>query len=204
LAREEPNFAELIAAGWTPDDLEWEDEAATALACVAAGDCASAEERFGRMVRIANSGFPADDLRLATSLANQGAALVSAGKAESSGLSLRDARRIWQNSDAWIARMRTPRAARSSLFHMRLEQRHRATYDERWRLRWTELAAEARRLIGDSGPLNIISSEEADRRLARWRRERPDGLDDTRKLIAAVLLLACTASADDAETRSGD
>ena len=196
MAPEGATFAELIAAGWTPEDLDWENHAETALACLAAGEHAPAEEHFASMVRIASTAFASNDPRLATSLANQGAALIASGKAASSGLSIRDARSIWQESDAWIASMSTPRAARSSLFHMRLEQRHRAAYQERWRLKWTELAGEARRLVGDAGPLNLISSNEAHSRLARWRRERPDVLDDSRKLIAAVLLLACTGSAD--------
>ena len=196
MAREGATFAELIAAGWMPEDLDWENHAETALACLAAGARAPAEEHFASMVRIASTAFASNDPRLATSLANQGAALVASGRAASSGLSIRDARRIWRESDAWIASMSAPRAARSSLFHMRLEQRHRAAYQERWRWKWTELAGEARRLVGDAGPLNLISSDEAHSRLARWRHERPDALDDSRKLIAAVLLLACTESAD--------
>ena len=200
LAPEGPSFAELIAAGWTADDLDWETEGTAALNLLAAGDRPRAAECFARMVRIANTAFPADDPRLATSLANQGAALVASGKTDLSGLSIRDARRIWQDSDAWIAGMSRPRMARSSLFHMRMERRHRATYEERWRVKWAELAREGRELVGDAGPLNLVSSAEADRRLARWRRERPDVLDDSRKLIGAVLLLACTSSAEGTAT----
>jgi hypothetical protein len=198
LAPEGASFAELIAAGWTPEDLDWETEAVTALDLLAAGDLPGAEECFARTVRIANAAFAADDPRLATSLANQGAALVASGRPELSGLSIRDARRIWQQSDSWTARMSVPRAARSSLFHMRLEQRHRAAYEERWRVKWAELAREGRELVGDAGSLNLVSGAEAEWRLTRWRRERPHVLDDTRKLIGAVLLLACTGSADPA------
>jgi hypothetical protein len=83
---------------------------------------------------------------------------------------------------------------------MRLEQRHRAAYEERWRVKWAELAREGRGLVGDAGPLNLVSSAEAETRLARWRRERPDALDDTRKLLAAVLLLACAGGAEGTAT----
>jgi hypothetical protein len=197
LAPEPASFAELLAAGWTPEDLDWENQAETALACLAADDPPRAEESFARMVRIANTAFAADDPRLGTSLANQGAALVASGQAGLSGLSVRDARRIWQDADAWIFGMTAPRVARSSLFHMRMEQRHRAAYEERWRLKWAALAGEARRLVGRAGPLQLVSKSEADARLARWRRERPAMFNDTRKLIAAVLLLACNPSPDE-------
>ena len=136
-------------------------------------------------------GFAPDDPRLAASLANHGAALVAGGEAHLSGRTLSDAVRIWRECDGWIARMTAPRVARSSLFHMRMEQRHRASYEERWRIKWAELVAEARERVGGDGPLTLVSSEQAMASLARWRRERPAMLNDTRKLMAAVILLAC-------------
>jgi hypothetical protein len=39
--------------------------------------------------------------------------------------------------------------------------------------------------------LRLVSEAQAATRLARWRRERPDGLEDSRKLLAAVVLLLC-------------
>jgi hypothetical protein len=191
LAPEGWTFADLIAAGWTPEDVEWEAEAEAAIAALAVGDGADAAERFARMVRLARENFPANDPRLATSLASHGASLAAAGQVTAGGVCLREARRLWRDCDGWIARMAPPRAARSSLFHMRMEQRHRAEYDERWRSRWAMLAAEARERVGQDGSPGLIPAAEAAERLARWRRERPAVLDDARKLIAAVVLLAC-------------
>jgi hypothetical protein len=88
--------------------------------------------------------------------------------------------------------MTAPRVARSSLFHLRMEQRHRPAYEARWRIKWAELAAEARERIG-AGAFTLIPAEQAGECLARWRRERPAMLNDTRKLMAAVFLLACGA-----------
>ncbi len=198
MAPESWTFPELISAGWTPEDLEWEGKAEAGMACLATGDDFRAGERFANMVRIANEGFAADDPRLATSLANHGAALVASGQAGSSGLSIRDARRIWRDCEPWIARMTAPRVARSSLFHMRMEQRHRAEYEARWRVRWAELFEEARGRVGDDGSLELVTPAEAGERLARWRRERPAMLNDTRKLMAAAILLACIRSPDEA------
>ena len=91
--------------------------------------------------------------------------------------------------------MTAPRMARSSLFHLRMEQRHRPAYEERWQVKWHELAAEARGRIMDSGH-TLVSGEEAAALLARWRRERPAMLNDTRKLMAAVILLATQRHGD--------
>jgi len=156
-----------------------------------AGDLTAASERMAEALRIANEGFAPDDPRLATSLANHGAALVAGGEAHLSGRTASDGARVWRECDGWIAKMTAPRVARSSLFHMRMEQRHRASYEERWRIKWAELVAEARGRVGGSDPLTLVSSEQAIATLARWRRERPAMLNDTRKLMAAVILLAC-------------
>jgi hypothetical protein len=85
--------------------------------------------------------------------------------------------------------MSAPRVARSSLFHMRMEQRHRATYEDRWRVKWHDLAEEARARLLAADPAGPADPAAAAAALARWQRERPAMLNDTRKLIAAVLLL---------------
>ncbi len=193
MAPESWNFRELISAGWIPEDLEWEREAEAGMACLAAGDSSGALACFAKTVRIAHANFGDDDPRLGTSLANHGAALVATGQAGASGLTLRDARRVWRDCDGWIARMTAPRVARSSLFHMRMEQRHRGEYEARWRVKWAELSAEARERMGQDGALALVPAAEAGERLERWRRERPAMLNDTRKLMAAVMLLACRA-----------
>ena len=93
--------------------------------------------------------------------------------------------------------MEAPRVARSSLFHMRMEARHRDTYRARWQERWREIAAEAKARIE---ALNVISRRAdaaAAESLARWRRERPAMLNDTRKLMAAAFLLLARACGDD-------
>ena len=57
-------------------------------------------------------------------------------------------------------------------------------------MKWAELADEARTLV-TGGELTLVSTGGATERLARWRRERPAMLNDTRKLMGAVLLLVC-------------
>lgn len=180
--------AELAAAGWREADLDWENAMEAAVAALAAGDVAGAAEGFAACVGIVRA-FDAFDPRLGTSCANRAAALAALGRGEAAGLLARDARAAWQGCDGWVAAMTAPRVARSSLFHMRMEQRHRATYEDRWREKWAELVAEARSRLAGEGPLELTAPEEAGERLARWRRERPAMLNDTRKLMAAAVML---------------
>jgi hypothetical protein len=184
-------FEALLAAGWTPEDIEWERAAEGGLAALAQHPPEGARARFGEAVRIATAAFRPDDPRLGTSLANHAAAMLSAGEGALAGRTIADARRIWRDCDAWIATLTPPRGARSSLYHLRIEQRHRVTYEARRRSEWAALVAEARAALAGVGPLAFVSAAEAGERLSRWRRERPAGLGDARKLMAAVTLLAC-------------
>jgi hypothetical protein len=85
--------------------------------------------------------------------------------------------------------MDAPRMARSSMFHLRMEVLHRDTYRARWRERWGEIAAEARARLEALTAGEDAGGEAAAAALARWRRERPAMLNDTRKLMAAAFLL---------------
>lgn len=191
MAPEAWTFEQLVVAGWSEADLAWEKAAEAALESLAAGDFDKTRARIAEAVRLAHADFTPDDPRLGTSLANHAAALTAAGEGRVAGRTLADAVRIWRGCDPWIARMTAPRVARSSLFHLRMEQRHRPAYEERWRVKWNELAAEARDRIGEGEALTMLPAQAAEERLARWRRERPAMLNDTRKLMAAVILLAC-------------
>ena len=179
---------DLIAAGWKRSDLDWEEEASRHCEAVADGDAAEAKANAGRCLFMARESFGEDDPRLATSLANYARCLAAEGDPTARAL-WQEARRRWLQSGSWIASMAAPRVARSSLFHMRMEQRHRATYEERWRIKWHELAEDARSRLKACEMARPIDRVAAAGALGRWRRERPAMLNDTRKLMAAVLLL---------------
>ena len=191
LAPESWTFEALATAGWCEADIEWERASEAALGSLASDHREEARTSFAQAVRIASAGFSGDDPRLGASLTNHGAALVDAGEKHLSGRTLADAKRVWRDCDAWVAKMSAPRVARSSLFHLRMEQRHRGTYEARWRERWQELVEEARGKVLAADVLTLPPQAEAEEQLARWKRERPAMLNDTRKLMAAVLLLAC-------------
>lgn len=176
--------AEVIQAGWRPYDLEWEHSTEEAIACAAAGDVEAAKRAASQALRVARASFLTEDSRLGTAVANFGWCLARGGDPEAGNALAREAWQLWSHSDLWIMELRAERVARSSLFHMRMEQRHRAVYEARWRERWTELAGEARgRLAGKAAPVEPVDA------LTRWRRERPAMLNDTRKLMAAAVLL---------------
>ena len=179
---------ELLQAGWSEADLGWETTAERTAECAARGDQALAKERAGEAVRIARASFEPIDPRLGTALANFGLSLEQIGDGGRARL-IGQALDVWRATGPWIARMDAPRMARSSLFHMRMELRHRETYRARWQIRWREMAEEAKeRLANLSAPPGDLGGN-AGEALARWRRERPALLNDTRKLMAAAYLL---------------
>ena len=158
-------------------------------------DATCAKDEAGHALQLARSDFDPGDPRLGTSLANYGLCLRFAGDAGSHEALFREAHDVWRRADAWIARMDAPRVARSSLFHMRMEARHREIYRERWLKRWKEMADEATaRVAALSDPADIQASTATDA-LARWRRECPAMLNDTRKLMAAAFLLLAPPAA---------
>jgi hypothetical protein len=179
---------ELIVAGWARHDLAWEENAAAHCVALASASEAEAMAHSGACLLLARESLGSDDPRFATSLANHAAGLARRGDAVASGL-WREARDAWPRSKSWISAMSAPRVARSSLFHMRMEQRHRDTYEERWRLKWRDMAEEAGARLLAADPAGLADPAAAATALARWRRECPAMLNDTRKLMAATLLL---------------
>lgn len=181
------SIQELLAAGWCEADLAWEETAERAAEAVAADEPQQAKDEAGKALRLAREAFEPIDPRLGTALANYGLCLTFAGDPQGNERLYGEALEVWRRAGPWIARMDAPRMARSSLYHMRMELRHRETYRERWRVRWQELAAEAdRRIEALTGAPAASPNAES---FARWRRERPAMLNDTRKLMAAVCLL---------------
>jgi hypothetical protein len=78
---------------------------------------------------------------------------------------------------------------------MRMEALHRDTYRARWQERWQEIASEAKLRL-QALNADSVGPAAAAEILARWRRERPAMLNDTRKLMAAAFLLLAPAVPD--------
>ena len=190
------SIQELLQAGWSEADLAWEATAERTAEAVAREDHTRAKGSAGEALQLARANFASNDPRLGTSLANYGMCLSLSGRSEDSMFLFREGLDVWRQSPGWIAHMEAPRMARSSLFHMRMEARHRSTYRARWQERWREIAAEAtarsEALIVSPG-VPVAAAADA---FARWRRERPAMLNDTRKLMAAAFLLLAPLASD--------
>ncbi len=184
---------DLLSAGWLEADLEWEHKSERIVEALAQQDFAKAKDAASVALQLARADFTSSDPRLGTSLANFGICLSRAGDSDVGAL-FRQALEVWRSSDDWIARMDAPRVARSSLFHMRMELQHRDTYRARWQQRWEEMAAVAIARLEALNSTQALANVSAAEVLARWRRERPAMLNDTRKLMAACFLLLAPAA----------
>jgi hypothetical protein len=183
---ERPDPRALLAAGWSEQDLAWERAQAEAARRDAQGEAVEAARLWAEALRIARTHFSRDDLRLATSLANQAAAMRRAGKTELADRLFDEALLVWDSGGRWLARLRPERRARSSLFHLRLESKHPGGYARHSRERYDALAREGRAAI-----LDLRAGRDAARETCeRWTRERPQGFTDGRKLLAAAVLIA--------------
>ena len=190
------DLKELLNAGWSETDLAWETAAEATADAAAQNDYLLAKEEAGQALQMARANFEPIDPRLGTSLANYGVCLNLTGDDQAKASLFAKALEVWKGSAPWIARMDAPRVARSSMFHLRMEARHRDTYRGLWQQRWREIAAETvKRLDALNAPDTVITAPASDT-LAVWRRERPAMLNDTRKLMAAALLLLAPPVSD--------
>lgn len=184
-----PDPRALLAAGWSEQDLEWEGLQAEALAALAEDRAEEATENWAAALRLARAHFAPNDLRLATSIANQGAAAALRGETDFAASMFQEAETVWDSAGPWIDALKPAQRARSSTFHLRLESKHPGGYVHFEHERHKGLASEGRAFLaalkaGQTAEQNVAA------RLARWQKERPEGFTDGRKLLGAVLLIA--------------
>ncbi len=185
---EAPDAERLARAGWSDAELTWEHVQETAAEAFAMGDLGGADDLWRSGLEIARKQFADNDPRLATSLANRGLARRRAGEEAEATALFDKALAVWDRAGPWVEALAPERRARSATYHLRLEQRYPGGYERHSRARYAELAEQGRAAVR---ALKDGKAEGAPRHaLARWRKERPAGLDDARKLLAAVLLTA--------------
>ena len=178
--------AEPGIAAWHAEDTEWEIKQESAAACCAANDRDGAARLWGEALFLAREHFEPHDARLATSVANHAVGLCWSGRGAAAGVLFDEAMSIWEASGAWVERLKPEQRARSSLYHLRMEGRHRPTYDKLARDRLVAAWEDGRKALA------ALARGEATGHVPveRWRREKPPTLSDPRKLIAAVCLIA--------------
>ena len=97
-------------------------------------------------------GFDDCDPRLVGSLNNLAIALRINKDFEQAAQCYRNALENWESASHWVDRMRLTQRARSSLFHLRLERKHRKKYDNMTRRNYQKLLS-----AGHAGTLNNLA-----------------------------------------------
>lgn len=173
------------ASGWHRADLRWERLSEAAITAW------QTQRRFRAICLFhlahlqARLAFGASDRRIATSLINLGIA-AGAGAATAKRY-FSKARHNWQSARGDVDDMVVRPRSRSSLFHLRMEARHRETYLANTRLRISRFIVETEESLD---ALEAGSVALPHRHFSRWRGERPVVFDDMRKILGACLLIA--------------
>lgn len=170
---------------WREADSDWEALQERAMEQVVVGRLDAAGVLWKDALTLAKVAFSNDDLRLATSLANHAFSLSQCGEHDSAEATYQDALRAWDAGAAGIDHMVVERRARSSAYHLRMEVKHWKSYEDMQRRQRKALGVEGRAAIV---ALRTGTPVERDG-LSRWHREKPSGLSDYRKFLAAVLLV---------------
>ncbi len=107
---------------------EWETLSVAAIEACSLGDLMAAVHLWQRSSDV-SSEFSDGDPRCAATANNVGIAHLIRDDLDRAHSAMQDSLISWEASRSWIDRMAVPVAARSSLFHLRMEQRHRAGYE---------------------------------------------------------------------------
>lgn len=173
-------------SGWNGADLTWEQLQEEANSAYSEGDIARAARMFRRAHWLAIFRFARTDLRRATSLANLGILDMYRSRISRGQSRLRKALALWEcHARDAVETMQIAPRARSSLFHLRMEALHRDTYHTNLKLRIGKIAEETR----ESLQAHLDGQPCPHRHFDRWKGERPTVYDDTRKVLAACLML---------------
>ncbi len=176
-------------SGWTNAEIIWEQIQEAAAECERKNENAEASELWRGAMELAREHLPPHDLRVATSMVNLAIVERREGDSAAAKRGIEEALALWDAGDRWIESLRPISRARSSTFHLRLQTKHAGAYHRFPRERYRTLAIEGRAVLADRRDGLPDRSD----RLERWRRERPDGFNDWRKLLSAVLLIASGA-----------
>jgi len=187
--RRDPEMRAALNANWRRRELWWERLQEKANADLETGRRRLAYRRFRWAYWIARLGFDGRDPRYATSLANIGFVARERGQHERADHLYRRAADAWTQLPGTLAVIEMKPRARSSLFHLRMEQKHRGLYQARIR---SILAAR----VAETGSALVALADNSGveaRLYQRWKAEKPQVFDETRRLLAACLLVAAGA-----------
>ncbi len=190
ISASDPEMRAARRAGWCRWDLIWERLSEDANGALAAGDTADAVRRFRRAYLLARIWFSPSDPRFAASLANAALADRMQGRTGRASRRFERAIFLWAELPGQLEDISISPRARSSLFHLRMEARHWDTYSAKMRVRRGKFLDEAAQ-----GLAGMAAGQPTGHRYySRWRGEKPNVFDDTRKYLSAALLLAAESN----------
>lgn len=194
--RTDTEWQQARAGGWRRADLRWERLSEAAITAWQNGRRWRARILFYAAFWQTRLAFEGNDRRIATSLINLG---ITAGASSARGRAFfTQAQGAWQAARGDVDTMVVQPRSRSSLFHLRMEARHRDTFLANSRLRISRIIVET----GESlDALALGTGTLAYRHFSRWRGERPTVFDDMRKILGACLLIANPVGEDDRNRR---
>lgn len=210
---------------WRLSDQLWEQWMVRARTLFATGNDNDAG-RLWRAARDMTDAFAPDDPRRAASLDALGTLAAAKHDRDGAAQFYGNALEAWQAADDWVAVMGTAQAARSSMFHLRLESKHPGAYPEITRARHRKTAAAGR--AGCAANLAMLRTDQNGLRQAmtarrdafgmreagaaamaaalgepvdadvldRWTARPPQRFDDERRLYAAALLAPVLAATE--------
>lgn len=174
-----------LAAGWQRRDVWWERWQEAANRNLADGRRRAAIRGFRRAGWLARLFFAPTDPRRATSEANLGLAARLSGDEARAMAHYARAIELWQGVADQIEGMEFKPRTRSSLFHLRMEARHRVTFRANQDTRLRKISAESADCL-----MALAENRPPPHRLhSRWNGEKPAIHDDMRKLLSACLLI---------------
>ena len=124
-------------------DQRWEARVSEGLAAFRAGRTEEAYAAW-RSASAIGRAFAADDPRRAASRTHLALCHAAQGDGATARRAFRRALQAWAAAEAWVTRMALPQRARSSGFHLRLEAKHRRSYDALARLEFAKLLGAGR------------------------------------------------------------
>jgi hypothetical protein len=172
-----------VAAGFAAADLAWERCQEQAALAFRAGDAATSARLWGQALSIAEQHFSRGDPRLAASLTNQALVMRRQRQDYQAKRLFEEALTAWGDSWRWILLM-TPRPAGA---WQRPEHSNQLEVYDPIACSWFSALAERGRLA--TARLERYDELPASG-LAEWFDIKPHRLNDLRKLLAAVLLIA--------------
>lgn len=193
-----------VAEEEVDEELHWLHLTEAAASQLESGELLTALATWQSTNAVAET-FASTDPRRAASLNNLGVGMWMVSDRGNAAQTYQQALKAWEAAADWVAGMQLRSRARSSLFHLRLEARHRAIYDRRGRAEYREFlhAGRAVSLKNLAEILRTGSGTSECEHLYRHAADERGKLNDTVDLVADAIAthVARLGAAEGAEIR---